>query len=318
MSEKRIITVLGATGSQGGSVVRAIAADPSSGFVPRAVTRNRTKAGELLALGIEVVEADLDDEASLRRAFDGAHGAFVVTNWWEPPTADSVWTSRTEREQGQAANAARAAAAAGLRHVIWSTLADTRPYLPDAPRQEAGYTVPHADGKAEANAFFLDAGIPTTFVTAPMYYESLFTLNAPRRTDDGTIVLAMPIGSARVVSGTVDDVGRVVHAIFGRGGELVGRLVPIASDLCTGEDFAAGIAEALAEPVRFVPVDPAALAHSGMPDAGELSNMFQYFIDAEKDLTRIDFDWLRDLNPNLQPFTTWASANRDRFRALGL
>jgi uncharacterized protein YbjT (DUF2867 family) len=318
MGEKRIITVLGATGSQGGSVVRAIAADPTGGFVARAVTRNKGKAEEFLALGIEVVEADLDDEASLRRAFDGAHGAFVVTNWWEPPTADSVWTSRTEREQGQAGNAARAAAATGLRHVIWSTLADTRPYLPDAPRQEAGYTVPHADGKAEANAFFLDAGVPTTFVTAPMYYESLFTLNAPRRAEDGTIVLAMPIGSAQVVSGTVEDVGRTVYAIFGRGDTLVGRTVPIASDLCTGEDFAAGIAEALGEPVRYVPVDPAALAHSGMPDAGEVANMFQYFINAEKDLTQIDFDWLRDLNPGLQPFSTWASANRDRFRALSL
>jgi uncharacterized protein YbjT (DUF2867 family) len=318
MGEKRIITVLGATGSQGGSVVRAIAADPTGGFVARAVTRDKGKAEELLALGIEVVEADLDDEASLRRAFDGAHGAFVVTNWWEPPTADSVWTSRTEREQGQAGNAARAAAATGLRHVIWSTLADTRPYLPDAPRQEAGYTVPHADGKAEANAFFLDAGVPTTFVTAPMYYESLFTFNAPRRAEDGTIVLAMPIGSAQVVSGTVDDVGHTVYAIFGRGDTLVGHTVPIASDLCTGGDFAAGIAEALGEPVRYVPVDPAALAHSGMPDASELANMFQYFINAEKDLTQIDFDRLRDLNPGLQPFSTWASANRDRFRALSL
>ncbi|GAA4973307.1 NmrA/HSCARG family protein [Actinoplanes utahensis] len=318
MSAKRIITVLGATGAQGGSVVRAIAADPTSGFTVRAVTRDRAKAEDLLAAGIEVVEADLDDEASLRRALDGAHGAFVVTNWWEPPAAGSAWTSRTEREQGQAANAARAAAATGLRHVIWSTLADTRSYLPDAPRQEAGYTVPHADGKAEANAFFLDAEVPTTFVTAPMYYESLFTFNAPRRTQDGTLVLAMPIGSARVVSGTVDDVGRIAYAIFNRGDALVGRTVPIASDLCSGEDFAAGVADALGEPVHYVPVDPAALAHSGMPDAGELANMFQYFVNAEKDLTQIDFNWLRDLNPGLQPFTTWASANRHRFRALDL
>ena len=318
MSGKRIITVLGATGAQGGSVVRAIASDPTGGYVARAVTRDRAKAADLLALGVEVVEADLDDEASLRRAFDGAHGAFVVTNWWEPPAPDSAWASRTAREQGQAANAARAAAATGLRHVIWSTLADTRPYLPDAPRQEAGYTVPHADGKAEANAFFLDAGVPTTFVTAPMYYESLFTFNAPRRTEDGTLVLAMPIGSARVVSGTVDDVGRIAYAIFTRGDDLIGRTVPIASDLCSGEDFAAGAAEALGEPVHYVPVDPAALAHSGMPDGGEPANMFQYFIYAEKDLTQIDLAWLRELNPNLQPFTTWAPANRDRFQALNL
>jgi uncharacterized protein YbjT (DUF2867 family) len=321
MSDRRVITVLGATGRQGGSVVRAIAADPDAGFVARAVTRDRgsAKARELSDLGVEVVEADLDDEAGLRRAFDGAHGAFVVTNFWEPLGAQSPATSRTEREQAQARNAADAAAASGLRHVIWSTLDDTRQYLPDAPRLEGGYPVPHADGKAVADAFFRDAGVPTTFVNAPMYYEMLLTLTPPRRAENGAIVLALPIGSARVVSGAVENVGRVAHGIFKSGDEMIGRTVPVASDLTTGEQFAEGIAAALGEPVRFVPLDPAVLLSSGMPDVEEVVNMFQFFINAEKDLvTGVDFDLLRRLGADLQPFTGWAVANRDRFRALGL
>lgn len=321
MSDRRVITVLGATGRQGGSLVRAIAADPDSGFLARAVTRDKSsaKARELSDLGAQVVEADLDDEKSLRRAFDGAHGAFVVTNFWEPLGAHAAVATRTERERAQAANAAGAVAAAGLRHVIWSTLADTRRYLPEASRPEGGYPVPHADGKAEADAFFRDAGVPTTFVNAPMYYEMPLTLTPPRRDRDGTVVLALPIGSARVVSGTVENVGRVAYGILQAGDTMIGRTVPVASDLTTGEQFAAGIAAALAEPVRYVALDPAALLSSGMPDAEEAANMFQFFINAEKDLTAsVDFGLLRRLGADLQPFADWAVANRDRFRALNL
>ncbi|SDS52801.1 NmrA/HSCARG family protein [Actinoplanes derwentensis] len=321
MSDRRVITVLGATGRQGGSVVRAIAADPDGGFTARAVTRdkNSAKAKELGDLGVEVVEADLDDEAGLRRAFDGAHGAFVVTNFWEPLDAGSQATTRTERERAQVRNAAGAAAAAGLQHVIWSTLEDTRRYLPGASRPEGGYPVPHADGKADADAFFRDAGVPTTFVNAPMYYEMPLTLTPPRRAENGAVVLALPIGAVQVVSGTVENVGRVAYGIFKAGDPMIGRTVPIASDLTTGEQFAEGIAAALGEPVRYVPLDPAALLASGMPDAEEVVNMFQFFINAEKDLVAgVDFDLLRRFGADLQPFADWAVANRDRFRALGL
>ncbi|WFE66544.1 NmrA/HSCARG family protein [Micromonospora sp. WMMD714] len=319
MSSSRVITVLGATGRQGGSVVRAIAADPDGGFVARAVARDKdsARAKELSALGVEVVEADLDDRASLRRAFDGAHGAFVVTNFWEPLGARSLATTRTEREQAQARNAAEAAAASGLRHVIWSTLDDTRRYLPDAARLEGGYPVPHADGKADADAFFRDAGVPTTFVNAPMYFDMLLTVTPPRRAENGAVVLALPIGSARVVSGKVENVGLVAYGVFRKGDAMIGRTVPIASQLVTGEQFADGIAAALGEPVQYVPLEPAALLTSGMPDAAELANMFQFFINAEKDLTAgVDFDRLRRLGADLQPFADWAVAHRDQFRAL--
>jgi uncharacterized protein YbjT (DUF2867 family) len=85
MSDRKIIAVVGATGAQGGGLVRAILDDPAGGFAARALTRNvdSAKARELADRGAEVVAADLDDRASLERAFAGAWGAFCVTNFWE-------------------------------------------------------------------------------------------------------------------------------------------------------------------------------------------------------------------------------------------
>src|SRR5215210_1001002 len=120
MNDKNIIAVIGSTGSQGGGLCRAILDDPSGGFVCRAVTRdpNKDKAKALAAKGAEVVSADLDDVESLKTAFAGAHGVYAVTNFWEHFSA--------EKEIQQATNIAQAAKAAGVKHVIWSTLEDTR------------------------------------------------------------------------------------------------------------------------------------------------------------------------------------------------
>src|SRR5689334_7782961 len=114
MAEKKIIAVMGATGSQGGGLVRAILAHPEHGFTARAITRkpDSDKARALAAKGAEVVAGDADDPPSLERAFAGAHGAFVVTNFWEHLSP--------ERELDQAAAMARATRAADVAHVVWS------------------------------------------------------------------------------------------------------------------------------------------------------------------------------------------------------
>ena len=85
MADKKIIAVTGATGTQGGGLVRAILADPNSGFTVRAITRdpNKDKAKALAAAGAEVVQGDLDDVESLKKAFAGAYGVYGVTNFWE-------------------------------------------------------------------------------------------------------------------------------------------------------------------------------------------------------------------------------------------
>src|SRR5690348_10399652 len=124
MAEKKVIAVVGATGSQGGGLVRAILNDPNGGFSARAITRNPSSAAAkaLAELGAEVVAAGVDDRESMRRAFEGAYGAFCVTFFWAHFSVD--------KEQAEARMMAELAKQAGLKHVIWSTLEDTRKWVP--------------------------------------------------------------------------------------------------------------------------------------------------------------------------------------------
>ena len=152
---------MGSTGAQGGGLCRAILADPNGGFsVPRDHARSQQGQGEGAGRGRapKSWQADLDDVESLKKAFAGAHGVFGVTNFWEHFSA--------EKEKQQAKNIAEAAKAAGVKHVIWSTLEDTRQLMPAddkrMPMLQEKYRVPHFDAKAEANAYF--AGVPTTFL----------------------------------------------------------------------------------------------------------------------------------------------------------
>jgi uncharacterized protein YbjT (DUF2867 family) len=124
MADKKIIAVVGATGAQGGGLVRAILNDKKGGFAARAITRevNSDKAKALTKLGVEVVAANLDDLDSLKRVFAGTYGAFCVTNFWEHFSPD--------KEFAQAKAMAQAAKHAAVQHVIWSTLEDTRKWVP--------------------------------------------------------------------------------------------------------------------------------------------------------------------------------------------
>lgn len=156
MADKKIIAVVGATGTQGGGLVRAILGDSSGAFGVRALTRNfdSEKALELATLGAEVVKADLDVGPSVRAAFDGAYGAFCVTSFFEHFVP--------ERELVQAAAMAQAAKQAGLKHVVWSTYEDTRKFVPldddRIPTLMGNYKVPQFDAKAEANKAFSQYG----------------------------------------------------------------------------------------------------------------------------------------------------------------
>src|ERR1700716_141056 len=110
MAEKKIIAVIGATGAQGGGLVRAIMNDPNDGFTARALTRdvNGAKAKELAKLGAEIVAADIDDVNSLKKAFDGAYGAYCVTFFWAHFSP--------EKEMAEVQSMAAAAKGASLHH----------------------------------------------------------------------------------------------------------------------------------------------------------------------------------------------------------
>ena len=189
MADKKIIAVLGSTGSQGGGLCRAILGDSAGGFACRAITRDpsKDKAKALATAGAEVVQADLDDVESLKKAFAGAYGVYAVTNFWEHFSG--------EKEKSQAKNIAEAAKAAGVKHVVWSTLEDIRKFMkPDdkrMPMLQEKYRVPHFDAKAEANAYF--AGLPTTLLVTSFYWDNLYMFGlAPKKGEDGKLAWALP------------------------------------------------------------------------------------------------------------------------------
>ncbi len=312
MSDKKIIAVIGASGAQGGGLVRAICNDPSGGFSARAITRDveSDKAKELARLGAEVVAADVDDEASLRAAFAGAHGAYCVTFFWAHFSP--------EKEMAEAQNMARAAKAAGVKHVIWSTLEDTRQWVPLSdsrmPTLMGKYKVPHFDAKGEANRFFTDLGVPTTFLLTSFYWENLIHFGmGPQRGPDGTFAITLPMGDKKLPGIAADDIGKCAYGIFKRGGELIGRTLGVAGEHLNGAEMAAALTRALGQEVRYNEVSPEVYRGLGFPGAEDLGNMFQFKRDFEQVFRGARApDVGRSLNPDLQTFDTWLANNKGR------
>jgi uncharacterized protein YbjT (DUF2867 family) len=308
MADKKVIAVVGATGAQGGGLVRAILADKDSRFMARAITRNvnSDKAKALAASGAEVVAANVDDEASLRRAFEGAYGAFCVTFFWDHLSV--------EREQAEAAAMARAAKATGVQHVIWSTLDDTRKFIPlDDPRMptlHGKYKVPHFDGKGEADQYFRDAGVPTTFLLTVFYWDNFIYFGAgPKAGPDGTLALTMPMGDKKLPSMAAEDIGKCAYGVFKRR-DLIGQTVGIAGGHLTGEEMAAGMSKALGVPVRYNDVPADVYRSFGFPGADDMGNMFQFKRDFNDYYCKSrSIEFARSLNPELQSYEQWLAAN---------
>jgi uncharacterized protein YbjT (DUF2867 family) len=312
MADKKVIAVLGATGQQGGGLVRAILADSSGGYSVRAVTRkvDSDKAKALAKAGAEVFAADMDDEASLKKAFSGAHGVFVVTNFWEHFSA--------EKEIAQATNSAKAAKAVGIKHVIWSTLDDTRKWVPLSdnrmPTLMEKYKVPHFDGKGEADKVFSDAGVPTTWLQTVFYWDNMiFFGTGPKKGPDGKLALTMPMGEAKLPGIAAGDIGKCAYAIFKRGGEFIGKKIGIAGEHLTGAEMAAGLTKALGKEVVYNAVTPAVYRGFGFPGAEDMGNMFQFKRDFNDDYCKSrSVELARSLNPDLQSFDAWLAKYKDK------
>src|SRR5690348_1908381 len=221
MAEKKIIAVVGATGAQGGGLARAILADPHGGFAVRALTRdlNSEKAKALARRGAEVVATDLDDPESLMKAFDGAYGAFCVTFYWAHYSP--------EKELAEAAYMAQAAKQSGLKHVIWSTLEDTRKWVPldddRMPTLMGKYKVPHFDAKGEAEGTFTSMGLPVTLLLTSFYWDNFIYFGAgPKAGPDGKLAITFPMGDRKLPGIAAEDIGKCSYGIFKRGGEFIG------------------------------------------------------------------------------------------------
>jgi uncharacterized protein YbjT (DUF2867 family) len=310
MADKKIIAVVGATGAQGGGLARAILADPNGGFACRAITRDphKDKAKDLTGKGAEVVKADLDDVDTLKKAFAGAYGAYCVTNFWEHFSG--------EKEKAQAWNMAEAASTAGLKHVIWSTLEDTRKLMAAndtrMPILQEKYRVPHFDAKAEANAYF--AGLPVTYLVTSFYWDNLYAFGmGPKKGDDGVYTWAFPMGNRRLPGMAVEDIGKVAYGIFKAGPQYIGKTVGIVGENLTFDEMSEKLSKGLHIPVKYNAVEADVYRGFGFPGADELGNMFQVYRDFEKQVVAArDVDVTRSLNPSLQTFDQWLARNKSR------
>ena len=307
---KKIITVFGATGAQGGGLARAILADAKSEFAVRAVTRkpDSDSAKALAAAGAEVVVADFDDAASVQRAMNGAFGAFCVTNFWEHFSP--------EKELAQATTLADAAAKAGVKHVVWSTLEDTRAFFPLGSRMPVlmgNYNVPHFDAKGEANKLFTGR-VPTTLVNTSFYWDNLIHFGmGPKKGPDGLLAITLPMADKKLSGIAVEDIGKCVHGIFKGGVANVGKTFGLAGEHLTGAQMAAALTKALGQTVRYIMVTPEQFRGFGFPGAEDMGNMFQFYAEFEDYFTGArPLDVARKLNPELQDFATFLARNASR------
>jgi len=312
MAEKRIIAVAGATGAQGGGLLRAILSDPRGGFSARALTRdvNSDKAKALAKLGAEVVAADVDDVESLKRAFQGAYGAYCVTFFWAHFSP--------EKELAEATHMAQAAKQAGIEHVIWSTLEDTRKWVPLSdnrmPTLMGKYKVPHLDAKGAANQVFTDLGLPVTFLLTSFYWDNFIYFGmGPKKGPDGKLAITMPMGDKKLPGIAAEDIGRCAYGIFKRGREFIGKTVGIAGEHLTGAQMAAALSKALGQELRYNDVPPEVYRSFGFPGAEDLGNMFQFKRDFNEYFCGArNLEVARALNPALQTFDAWLAQNKAR------
>ena len=312
MAAKKVIAVVGATGAQGGGLVRAILSDPNSEYTARAITRNSNsdKAKELAKIGAEVVQADVNDPVSLKRAFNGAYGAYLVTFYWEHMSP--------EKEKTQARNLAQAAKDANLKHVIWSTLEDTRKWIPlndnRMPTLMDNYKVPHFDAKGEANKIFTELGVPTTFLLTSFYWENFIHFGmGPKKGPDGKLSVTLPLGDKKMPAIAAEDIGKCAYGIFNTGTSQIGKTIGIAGEHMTGNQIAQALSNALGKDVYYNSVTPDVYRGFDFPGADDLGNMFQFWQEFESDYCGArDPNVAKKLNPSIKTLNNWLAENKTR------
>jgi uncharacterized protein YbjT (DUF2867 family) len=255
---RKLIAVIGATGQQGGAVMRALRAHGQ--FRVRALTRHPDKHR---GLADEVVEADLDRPDTLEAAFEGAHGVFLVTNFWEKGT--------DELAQGTAA--VRAAKAAGVKHFIWST-------LPDVGKIGGGrFHVPHFTGKAGIDRIVQEAGFANhTFVIAPFFYQNLVGVMPATQRADGSSGWSLPLDpTARVIHmGDINEIGSIVAGAFANPDQAGhGEYLPLVGDLMSFNEIIRTL-NRLGHNFSFTRV-PKEAFDGLFPGAPEVAATFSYF-----------------------------------------
>jgi uncharacterized protein YbjT (DUF2867 family) len=311
MADKKIIAVMGATGAQGSGLVNAILNDPDGGFTARAITRNTDsdKAKELAAKGVEVVHGNLEDPESIKRAFEGAYGAFCITFFWEHYSP--------EKELAHAKIMADAARDANLKHVIWSSLEDTRKWMSlddnRMPTLLEKFKVPHLDAKGEADKFFQESGVPATILITSFYWDNLIYFGLNPKKDNGRYALTIPMGDKKLPGIASEDIGKIAYGIFKSGDEFKGKTVGIAGEFLTINEMTDKMSSAMGKEIYYNKVSFDTFRSFGFPGADDVGNMFQFKHDFNDDFLKArDIGLSRKLNPSLQTFDVWLEKNKDK------
>jgi len=257
-SNEKVIAVIGATGHQGGAVVRALQA--SSQFKVRALSRN---PGQHHELADEVVEADLNRPETLKSAFEGAHGVFLVTNPRE----------KGADERKQATAAVHAAKDAGVEHLIWSTLPDVEAI------SDGKFDVPHFTNKAKIDPIVKAAGFAShTFVIPPFYYQNLASALAPQKQADGSLGWALPLDPSQrcIHMGDIAELGNIVLGTFAHPDQAGnGEYLPLVGDFMSFNEIVDTL-NLQGHNFSFTQV-PADVFATFFPGAAEIGAMFRYF-----------------------------------------
>lgn len=308
-SVAKCVVVIGATGNQGGGVVRALSG--KDGWTVKALTRN-TESDKAKALaempGVSVASADMDNVDQLTEAFTGAYGVFCVTNFWEHFTAS--------KEAEQCKNVATAAKSAGVSHVVWSTLEHTPSCgagdsIPDIQNGGQTYKVPHFDGKGLGDKAFREAEVPTTFLHTSFYWDNLIYFGmGPKKGEDGTYAITFPQGEDTLLPGiAVKDIGICAAAVF-EDPSLIGQTIGVAGEKLTCGQMAEKLTAALGQEIKFNSVPADVYRSFGFPGADDLGNMFQWQMENNADFcSRRDVELSKKLNAGMLDFDGFLAAH---------
>ncbi|MCU1228664.1 MAG: hypothetical protein JWO97_1548 [Acidobacteria bacterium] len=299
MNSRKTILVIGATGAQGGSVVRALLERGS--FNVRAFTRkpDSPAALELASRGVELAVGDLDDRDSIAAALDGVHGVFGVTNFWE----------HFEKEGEEGRNLVRAVADANVQHFVFST-------LPAVEKATGGALhSPHFDIKAELEEYARALSIPATFIHMPMYYESFTSLLRP---EGDAFTLRIPLGTTPLAMMAVSDLGFIVARVFEQRDAFIGKTLALAAEELPVARYAELLSGVIDADVRYEHLPRETFASLGFPGAADFADMFEFYRAHMPSRAESIATW-RAIAPELQQFETWAVRNQQKLRlALGV
>jgi len=283
MTAPKKILITGVTGSQGGSLAAAL---EGSDFQLQGMTRkpDSPAAQALREQGVTIVQGDLDDAASLKKALTGAWGVYAVQNTWE---------AGVEQEEEQGKRFATLAREAGVQHFVYGSVGSAH--------RATG--VPHFDNKWRVEETVRGLGFPSHVIVRPVFYME--NLLSPWFLNGDTIYTALkPDTVLQMIA--VQDIGKYSARAFTEADRLNGRAIDVAGDALTMPDAARLLSEGLGRPIKFVEIPIAEVRKN----SEEIALMLEWFerVGYEADIPALE----KEFGFKPTTFAAWAAAQRGK------